>query len=708
MPYPPSYQRHTSFRQAENAGLALSTSDLDGEFNGIANTMQQLVQFLRLLAASDGTLQAQFSSFFSSFAGSQRFVATSGQTVFSTQIPWVPAMSAFNVFAYDNGVLIDPAGLSVAPYASGSQQLLRVTVPATTNGHVVTINAFDTNAYTMAERQVSTSGQTVFTSTTILWTAAMTNLTVEVYANGVRIDPSLITVANSVVGSLLQLTIPAQPLNTVVVMVAKAIGASIMQRLADTTSASSGANLVGLQDIAGVYNSVTVEGALYEVRWALTQLVNTLTGLNGLNAIWTAAGVTVAGGNATADFNLGGHKIVNMADGVANTDAVTVQQVATLTQDLSNLLALFIRKDGTVVYTADQSFGGHNITNLGMPAGTTATDGANRGYVDAETTRAEAAELVLTTADGENVKRNGTVKLTGHWTAGDPTDQIALKIAVPGGSTLAIYKNGSPTPLVFNTDWKFDISDPTKVQILAPQLPVLPTDTFVLKVTTGSSTVVLVQNTDWWLQFRQIKGVMPATDPNDVTTLAQVQALIVSGSSADIIVTSSGSVPLVNGATYAIEIVGGGAGGGSNLGWSAGLGFGGGGGAGDRVRDTFTAASTTGTATVGGVVGQNTNGQASSFSTTGFARTAAGGKKGGQRSGATQGAGGYGDPAGQPGDPTFGGGDGGLNPGSGGGAGGNPLNGISPGSGGGGGGSFGGGASGGSGAAGVIRLRRIA
>lgn len=42
--------------------------------------------------------------------------------------------------------------------------------------------------------------------------------------------------------------------------------------------------------------------------------------------------------------------------------------------------ALFIKRDGTVAFTADQSFGGFKLTNVALPV--SGTDGVNKNYVD--------------------------------------------------------------------------------------------------------------------------------------------------------------------------------------------------------------------------------------------------------------------------------------------------------------------------------------
>lgn len=72
--------------------------------------------------------------------------------------------------------------------------------------------------------------------------------------------------------------------------------------------------------------------------------------------------------------------------------------------------ANFIKKDGSVAFTADQSAGGNKITNVGTP--TSANDAANKAYVDSVTNARQwkDAVRVATTA---NITLSGTQTIDG-------------------------------------------------------------------------------------------------------------------------------------------------------------------------------------------------------------------------------------------------------------------------------------------------------
>ena len=72
--------------------------------------------------------------------------------------------------------------------------------------------------------------------------------------------------------------------------------------------------------------------------------------------------------------------------------------------------ANFIKKDGSVAFTADQSFGGNKVTNVGTP--TSNTDAATKAYVDsvAQGLSVKTAVRVATTA---NITLSGTQTIDG-------------------------------------------------------------------------------------------------------------------------------------------------------------------------------------------------------------------------------------------------------------------------------------------------------
>jgi microcystin-dependent protein len=104
----------------------------------------------------------------------------------------------------------------------------------------------------------------------------------------------------------------------------------------------------------------------------------------------------------TADQPMGGHKITGLADATATGDAVTfgqLQAVATSVVSTANSL----RRDGSNTMLADLNVGSHKITN--MADGVAATDAATKGQVDA--VRSSIATI------GEVAMFGGTVAPTG-------------------------------------------------------------------------------------------------------------------------------------------------------------------------------------------------------------------------------------------------------------------------------------------------------
>jgi hypothetical protein len=212
----------------------------------------------------------------------------------------------------------------------------------------------------------ATAAQTVFT-TTIPWDTAFTNLNVSVVSQGLKLNPSTVTVANA--SGFLRVTIPAQTLNNIVQVLAYTAGAGVLSRLA-SQSAGDGATLVAIRDIGGYWTSAEVESALQEVGLRVTTLEA------GDNTRWKKDG---SNGPATGNWNLGNHQIKGLAPGTLNTDAVNLAQLTTITNEVSAVL-----RGACTVYGFKMQGGidmdGNAIENL--PAPLANGDAANKKYVD--------------------------------------------------------------------------------------------------------------------------------------------------------------------------------------------------------------------------------------------------------------------------------------------------------------------------------------
>ena len=154
MAYPPRPSRRTSYTQSANAGLAFSNANLDAEHNDFVEQIDQLNTFVRGITTASGTLKNLSAATAQALAGSQRFVATDGQTVFTTTITYVAAFNSLNVEVFSQGVRIDSSLITVA----NSGGFLQVTIPAQTLSNIVFVAAFESGAGVLTRLANTASG----------------------------------------------------------------------------------------------------------------------------------------------------------------------------------------------------------------------------------------------------------------------------------------------------------------------------------------------------------------------------------------------------------------------------------------------------------------------------------------------------------------------------------------------------------------------
>jgi len=236
------------------------------------------------------------------------------------------------------------------------------------DGRLINLAAATAQALAGAQRFVATASQTAFV-TTITYDSAFTNLNVEVVSNGVVIDPNLVTPANAT--GFLQVTIPAQPVGAVVVVMAYSSGAGLLTRLQSTAN-SQGASLVGIEDSGALYVSTNSETAFAEVMTKLNLLITNIGTIS--NYLKKDGSVAMTGALA-----MGAQKITGLADGTNNTDAVTVEQLVSATASLTDLYTQFVKVDGTIPMSGSLAMGGNKIT--GMANGVASTDAATVGQI---------------------------------------------------------------------------------------------------------------------------------------------------------------------------------------------------------------------------------------------------------------------------------------------------------------------------------------
>jgi hypothetical protein len=303
-------------------------------------------------------------------------------------------------------------------------------------GKLINVASQISQALVGAERQTSTLGQTVFT-TGITWDSAFSALNVQLVNNGDTVDSDDVTVADN--AGFLEVTVAGSVIEAGWVLVAAfSQGAGIEARLGDTGDVLNGAVMIGVYDVDGNFISTNVEGVLAELKAAIDAIT---TALGSIASIWTKDGTSIDGSPAADDFNLGNQKIVNLADGVADGDAVNMAQLAAATQSLAEIIALFIRADGQVEFTANQSMGGFKLTDLAAP--TDPDDATNKTYVDAQI--AAAADTSVAVNGLKASATRGT--LTGPLTFGqDATDTAdADQTTAPAGVAVQTIA-GIPKP----------------------------------------------------------------------------------------------------------------------------------------------------------------------------------------------------------------------------------------------------------------------
>lgn len=250
-----------------------------------------------------------------------------------------------------------------------NQVVLRLRSITESDGTLVNFASATAQALAGTQNITATASQTAFV-TTIVWTAAFTNMNVFVFVNNIKLASTAVAVANA--AGFLQVTLAAQTVGTIVTIAAFESGAGLLSRL-QTISATEGASLLAINDAGGFFTAVQVEAALQEEATARVALA---TGVGNTADLIRRTGTVPF----TASQSMGGFKLTSLADGVLAQDAVTVNQFNAYTAVWNALQTYFMRLDGTTPMAAALPMGNNKIT--GLAAGTAATDGVNKGQID--------------------------------------------------------------------------------------------------------------------------------------------------------------------------------------------------------------------------------------------------------------------------------------------------------------------------------------
>lgn len=221
-----------------------------------------------------------------------------------------------------------------------------------------------------SETFTATAGQTTFTFVSITDVDA-TNHYARVFTDAAGGGTLELIDPASVSLTTSDVTIPAQSVGATVVVEMYQNGASVIARLADN-AANEGASLVAIEDVANQYTAADVENALAEIMTAF----NTFTTAFGQVSDYIRADGTI---DFTADQSMGGNRLTNVDDGVDGGDAVNVSQFQAISNQFSNLLAKFLSLSGGTM-SGPIDMGNNLITNV--TNGASSGDAINKGQLD--------------------------------------------------------------------------------------------------------------------------------------------------------------------------------------------------------------------------------------------------------------------------------------------------------------------------------------
>ncbi len=243
----------------------------------------------------------------------------------------------------------------------------------------------------------SVSSLSLSSTTRFVATASQTAFTVATY--NISTDTVIVFVNNALLDTnsvtktnTTTVTLPAQTAGAVVIILVFSTGAGVLTQLALTTT-PGGASYIGIYDVASLYAATNVETALAEV----------MTAVNLINTNFGAASQYIKK-NGTVTFTasqpMGGFKLTGLTAGTTAGDSVEYTQFNTLPMGgnkVTGLAAGTVAGDAVRYEQWTNTDGGSITSGLVLPAHMTPMVGASAG-VDG------VAGIVPKPVAGDNVK----------------------------------------------------------------------------------------------------------------------------------------------------------------------------------------------------------------------------------------------------------------------------------------------------------------
>ncbi len=474
MAHPPFFTRHTSYRQAESAGLPLSTSHLDGEMNDVATVVSQIVQRLMGITTADGILKNLAQATAQALAGMQRFAAAAAQTVYTTTIAWDTAFSASSVLVSVDGAVADSALVSVADNGGYLEVTYTPGVPLV-GGEVVQVAAFSPGAGIATLLASFAPGEGASQVGVADVDALYAGNNVESCLREMRlVFDTFIAAINSNTGDA-------------------AFTATAGQTIFECNVAPSDIpwddSMLGGRNVFVYVNDVLLSVDQYAAAdnagfLRVTLDVGAPVGADvrvlsySLANVWGSNGTDLAGRPAQADFDMGGHRHVNVADGVGLQDTATVNQLLAVTAAFAGAAASFIRVNGSNSPTSDISWNGKRLTALGAPVDP--GDATNKAYVDAGLApKAPLASPALTgtptaptPAPGDNTTKIATTEFVTNAIA--TADLSVHPVVAAAGDAMYHVQKSATGSGAFNIAFFDAIGGYYVVNIVPQTTPVVP------------------------------------------------------------------------------------------------------------------------------------------------------------------------------------------------------------------------------------------